>query len=346
VNVGTNGGSAYTRSGSVPSASDTVLVNLYGYAGDAVQQLALTGGPTGGTFTLTFNGQTTSPLAYNASAAAVQAALQALSTVGTGNVFVAGGAGGPWTVRFGGSLAGAYQPQLTANGAGLTGGASPSVAVTSSQLGGDAGRVQQVTDPRGLVSKTDYDPLGRTVRTVAAFTNGIPTASSDKTTEFTYDGDSNLLTVQADEPSGAFEQTQYVYNVTTASGSNLNSKDLVCRSVRLAWSGVWLPATDNRTWPRPRLPSPWSRRSAGSPPNNLSICSSTRSAWARPVARCWSSWRTATAGPSPTPGNSSASPPSSASASTSPPRRGARTCRHPRRGSDHGQAVRHLQPPW
>jgi YD repeat-containing protein len=45
--------------------------------------------------------------------------------------------------------------------------------VTSSQLGGDAGRVQQTTDPRGLVGKTDYDPLGRTVRTIAAFTNGI-----------------------------------------------------------------------------------------------------------------------------------------------------------------------------
>jgi len=31
VNVGTNGGSAYTRPGSVPSRSNTVLVNSYGY---------------------------------------------------------------------------------------------------------------------------------------------------------------------------------------------------------------------------------------------------------------------------------------------------------------------------
>ena len=47
VNVGTNGGSAYTRPGSVPAASDTVLVTKYGHAGDAVQQVALTGGPEG-----------------------------------------------------------------------------------------------------------------------------------------------------------------------------------------------------------------------------------------------------------------------------------------------------------
>jgi hypothetical protein len=31
VNVGTNGGSAYTRPGTVPSPSDTVLVTAYAY---------------------------------------------------------------------------------------------------------------------------------------------------------------------------------------------------------------------------------------------------------------------------------------------------------------------------
>jgi YD repeat-containing protein len=42
----------------------------------------------GGTFTLSFNGQTSSALAHNASAATVQSALQALSTIGSGNVAV------------------------------------------------------------------------------------------------------------------------------------------------------------------------------------------------------------------------------------------------------------------
>ena len=41
---------------------------------------------TGGTFTLTFNGQTTAPLAFNATAAQIEAALEALSNIGAGNI--------------------------------------------------------------------------------------------------------------------------------------------------------------------------------------------------------------------------------------------------------------------
>ena len=52
------------------------------------------GGATG-MFTLTFGGQTTAEIAYNAEATAVQTALEALPTVGAGNVAVAGAAGGP-----------------------------------------------------------------------------------------------------------------------------------------------------------------------------------------------------------------------------------------------------------
>lgn len=44
--------------------------------------------PTAGTFTLTYVGQTTGNIAHNATAAAVQTALEALSTIGAGNVEV------------------------------------------------------------------------------------------------------------------------------------------------------------------------------------------------------------------------------------------------------------------
>lgn len=44
--------------------------------------------PTTGTFTLTYGGQTTANIQYNSTAAAVQAALEALSTIGAGNVLV------------------------------------------------------------------------------------------------------------------------------------------------------------------------------------------------------------------------------------------------------------------
>ena len=45
----------------------------------------------GGTFTLTFQGQTTAPIAYNATAAAIQSALEALAIVDPGDVLVTGG---------------------------------------------------------------------------------------------------------------------------------------------------------------------------------------------------------------------------------------------------------------
>lgn len=56
-----------------------------------VQQLAMTGPPSAGTFTLTFNGQTTAGIAYNAAASVVQTALENLSNIGIGDVACTGG---------------------------------------------------------------------------------------------------------------------------------------------------------------------------------------------------------------------------------------------------------------
>ncbi len=61
---------------------------------------------SGGTFTLTYSGQETAPLAAAVSAADLQAALASLSRVGAGNVEVSGPDGGPFELRFGGALTG------------------------------------------------------------------------------------------------------------------------------------------------------------------------------------------------------------------------------------------------
>lgn len=110
------------------------------------QTVTVTGTPTGGTFTLTYSGQTTAAIAYNANAAAVQAALIALSNIDTGEVVVTGGPGPgtPWVVTFGGDLQGTNVAQMTADDALLTGGSSPEVAVTTSTPG-----VSGATDGRG-----------------------------------------------------------------------------------------------------------------------------------------------------------------------------------------------------
>jgi len=104
---------------------------------DEVQSLATSGSPTGGTITLTFQGQTTAPIAYNAAAAAVQSALEALSNVEAGEITAAGGALGtaPVTLTFSGRYAGANVPKITVTSA-LTGGTDPTAAITVTTEGG------------------------------------------------------------------------------------------------------------------------------------------------------------------------------------------------------------------
>jgi len=103
-----------------------------------VQSVAITGTPTGGTFTLTYDGQTTATIAFNAAASAVQTALEALSNIAPGDVTCGGGAlpGSPVTVTFGGSLADEDVAQMTGSAVGLTGGTSPAVVVTTTTPGG------------------------------------------------------------------------------------------------------------------------------------------------------------------------------------------------------------------
>lgn len=102
-----------------------------------VQVATITGTPTGGTFTLTFSGQTTAAVDFDATAAEVQAALEALSNVDEGDVAVTGSAGGPYTVTFAeqGQYAGTNVAQMTADGAALTGGTSPAVGVATTTGG-------------------------------------------------------------------------------------------------------------------------------------------------------------------------------------------------------------------
>jgi RHS repeat-associated protein len=232
VNVGTNGGTAYTRPSSAPARSDTTLVTSYGYKADEVQTVALTGSPTTGTFKLTFTVGTTSedsaPIAALASASDVDTALEGISLIGANNIAVTGLNGGPWTVRFVRNQGEMNVKQLTGTNINLGGGSGTyTVPTTTPSEGGDAGRVQKVTDPRGLLAKTDYDLMDRVVRTVENYVNFLPAEVDDKTTEFAYDGMDHLTLLTAVLPNNAFQKTEYVYGVEPSLGSDLNSNDLL-----------------------------------------------------------------------------------------------------------------------
>lgn len=62
-----------------------------GVSDNEIQWVYGSGPPTAGTFTLTFVSQTTAAIAYNATAADVQSALEALSNIGVGDVSCTGG---------------------------------------------------------------------------------------------------------------------------------------------------------------------------------------------------------------------------------------------------------------
>lgn len=142
-------------------ASDPTKIKVYQGLGsnvNAVQHVAITGSPTGGTFTLTFNGQTTAAIAYDATSTAVAAALTALDNIGTGNVTVSGGALPTQVViTFAALLGDAPQSLFVANGTGLTGGTTPAVTVTSATTGQTAETIC------GVFDNLDYDFFGNAV---------------------------------------------------------------------------------------------------------------------------------------------------------------------------------------
>jgi hypothetical protein len=117
--------------------SGVLLSSIAALGGTNEQQtVTITGTPTGGTFTLTYAGATTAAIAYNAAAAAVQTALEALPNIGPGNVAVSGGPGPgtPYVLTFQNQLARQNITQLTAAHA-FTGGTTPAIAVTTTTAG-------------------------------------------------------------------------------------------------------------------------------------------------------------------------------------------------------------------
>jgi hypothetical protein len=182
VSLLTGNGSSLTKA----SSEYTVNVGTVREGSAAVneqQTISLPSGVSGGTFTLTFDDQTTGALTYDESAADIETALEALSNIDA--VSVTGNAGGPWVVEFQGQYAGIGVPLLTGNGGSLTGAAS--ITVTEVTTGGPANEIQDVVCP-------DYVPsfnleftnhLGQTDSggflrswSAAQFQNGLEALSS------------------------------------------------------------------------------------------------------------------------------------------------------------------------
>jgi hypothetical protein len=187
---------------------DDALIAGRGSATNEVQKVTVNGTPTGGTFILTFRGATTGTIAYNASAATVQTALQGLSTIGSSNATVAGSTGGPYTVTFAAAFASLAVDEIIANGAALMGGTNMSVTVETVTEGEAANGITGLINQTGALDVTNADSLldGITLASAAEvtpnlwFVNGSDFIALRKLKEAT---DSKKYLLESDVTSGA-----------------------------------------------------------------------------------------------------------------------------------------------
>jgi hypothetical protein len=122
----------------------------------------------GGSFTLSFEGQTTAPISVGGTgeeptAAEVRQALEVLSTVEPGSVAVSGGyvsspQAGSYAISFVESLGGRGVPQLEADGSGLTGGSSTATVTTDVQ-GSGPGRIYVTSGAAAAAKALAFGPL-------------------------------------------------------------------------------------------------------------------------------------------------------------------------------------------
>lgn len=138
---------AYAPNGSEVTVSGLSAGESYVLAAGTNEQQSvdITGTPTGGTFRLSFGGVETADIAFDANAAAVQSALEAVSTIGSGNVAVTG-SNPTFTVEFQGALGGEPQALLVLADNSLTGGTSPTVSISEDVNGDVEGSVALYAD--------------------------------------------------------------------------------------------------------------------------------------------------------------------------------------------------------
>lgn len=153
--------------------------------------ITMTGGPTGGTFTITGTNPltglvATQTVAFNASVANVQTAMDAI--YGAGNTVVTGAGALPanvHTVTQAAALLGWPIATPTANGALLTGGTTPAVAVAVTQAGQSTGKFGP------------YDPAATDGRATLARSNAVILDTS-----ILQNGPAGYTTVPTDHAAG------------------------------------------------------------------------------------------------------------------------------------------------
>jgi cyclophilin family peptidyl-prolyl cis-trans isomerase len=205
------------------------------------QTVTLTGATTNTTqFSLTFKNVTTGLITFTGNTTtdsqAVQAALAGLSTVGTGNVTVSEATSGVFTILFGGTLATAAQPQITA--AVKTG--TPGTITTKLDTGLSA---IPILSPNSTGVPSEFS-TSNTAGTIAMALSGSPSDPNSGTDQFFFNvgNDASSLDSQKFTVFGKIE------SVSTSTLNTLNSTPVT--SVANGYTANF-PTADFSTTPLP-----------------------------------------------------------------------------------------------
>lgn len=197
---------------------DTIWIQgVRGLGINEIQSVIATGG-SAGDFTLTFEGQTTAAIAYNATAGAVQTALEALSNIAVGDVTCAGGPlpGTAVTCTFTGTLGSSNRTQMTVVD-NITGG--DAVVTTTRQ-----GAVSAIPDGHYRIV-TAPSTTTMTIATVAAYPTPLAT---DTANAFQFNGracmgsDTWIPSEQGKAIDGVFRDLNRLAITTVATGMEIS----------------------------------------------------------------------------------------------------------------------------
>lgn len=178
VGTGENGSSLIIQSADNSGNGATVSVAA---ASNEIQEIDLGSQITGGTFRLFFGGNSTADINFDATAADVQAALEALPNVDPGDLSIAGGSlpGTPVTVEFAGQFAQTNVPQLFLLGNTLTNNEQQAISVTGAPTAGNftLSLVDGGAGINGTSNPIDFDALALNERQLISLT-GAPTGGN------------------------------------------------------------------------------------------------------------------------------------------------------------------------
>jgi hypothetical protein len=125
--------------GKTASTEEMIVLPRRQVTTSEIQTITISGGPTGGTFRIYYNGEITGHISFDATAFTIREFLETLNGIASGDVEVYGGPGPsePWVIQFTGRLATQDVAQMSTENY-LTGGAGPSLSTRTTQAGTSA----------------------------------------------------------------------------------------------------------------------------------------------------------------------------------------------------------------